>query len=181
MAIQKPPKDIVFECPLCSGSLVTDSTEIGKVVDCPHCRESMTIPRSTGVTDDTEAPGVRRIIARSKGPAAPQAEVPAANHSALIQEIEALKESLAQSQAEAEGLREDLRLAQEQDHRSTEQLQSRVAALQRHLDSSIQLSMARDADDQKLKIALARLESGALEVLRHLAQKKPVLKPTKPE
>ncbi len=178
MAIQKPPKDIVFECPLCSGSLVTDSTEIGKVVDCPHCRKSMIIPKSTGVTDDTEAPGVRRIIARPKMQSSPQAAAPAANHSALIQEIEALKQSLEQSQAETEGLREELQLTQEQACRSNEQLESRVAALQRHLDSSIQLSLARDADDQKLKIALARLESGALEVLRHLAQKKPVLKPT---
>jgi DNA repair exonuclease SbcCD ATPase subunit len=80
---QIPPRDIAFDCPLCKGHLVAQSSQIGSSAECPHCNRLLFIPKARYVSDETELPGVRRILKRTKArisqpkPSAPRtAEVP---------------------------------------------------------------------------------------------------------
>ena len=64
--LQSAPRDIAFDCPLCRGHLVAQSSQIGTSADCPHCSKLLFIPKAPYVEDETELPGVRRILKRTK-------------------------------------------------------------------------------------------------------------------
>lgn len=62
------PKDVVFDCPKCSGNLVVDLAGVGLSVQCPHCSEAIKIPKplpiavadwkvSESKTDKASVPG----------------------------------------------------------------------------------------------------------------------------
>ena len=64
--LQSAPRDIAFDCPICRGHLVAQSSQIGTSADCPHCSKLLFIPKAPYVDDETELPGVRRILKRTK-------------------------------------------------------------------------------------------------------------------
>ena len=82
------PRDIFFECPACSKSLVVDETAEGMIVECPQCHINVIVPPKTAQPFATPEPAA---------PAPTRAEPPArppATGSAGTSDIAALQERL---------------------------------------------------------------------------------------
>jgi DNA repair exonuclease SbcCD ATPase subunit len=290
--IQIPPRDIAFDCPLCKGHLVAQSSQIGSSAECPHCNHLLFIPKAHYVSDETDLPGVRRILKKAKArisqpkPSTPataeapvstghvdskaeeersllrlaaveaelerergsaaalaqlQAEIAAEReetkktrqHAAELQanlnrhqeigfaaiagletrieglqkqldraihelgslsrELEEERESGRRAKSEIEQLREKLTQKSESTQRAESRcaeleteldrsrkdssskitdLESQIAELHRQLNQTSQTEQSRAQQDEKLVIALGQLESGALEVLKQISQRK---------
>jgi len=48
------PRDILFECPNCSKSMVIDESAVGKIVDCPRCPTQVIVPSRPAPPAETE-------------------------------------------------------------------------------------------------------------------------------
>ena len=118
--------DVVFECTLCGGPLVAGASEINSPVTCAHCLGSILVPGGLEVTDDTLAPGVRRVnpAADCPEPALPEIEA----------ELAAMTRAHADVCAQLEALRAEFDQARREELQMTAEVDLRIADLQRHLD-----------------------------------------------
>src|SRR3954468_525571 len=48
IAFERPPMDVIFNCPKCDQELAVDSSGAGSEIDCPSCGESIVIPSPDG-------------------------------------------------------------------------------------------------------------------------------------
>src|SRR5687767_6514689 len=48
-SVEITERDIVFDCPHCSGELVVDKDGAGMTFDCSHCSKSVTVPQASTV------------------------------------------------------------------------------------------------------------------------------------
>lgn len=72
------PRDILFECPSCSKSLVVDEAAEGMIVDCPQCQISVIVPPKVSkgvgpILANTVLASVAPPVAPPPTPAAPAA------------------------------------------------------------------------------------------------------------
>ncbi len=187
MELQTAPRDIAFDCPLCRGHLVAQSSQIGTSADCPHCNQLLFVPKASYVDDETALPGVRRIIKRTKARISqPKLNAPPSPDSPLPREVPEAKEEinrahLAAVEAELLKVRSEIAVERENAKKTLERaaeleadfnrqqeiglasiagLETRIAGLQEQLDTSILeiQSLSRRLGDERESSRQSALE-----------------------
>lgn len=75
-SVEITERDIVFDCPHCSGELVVDKDGAGMTFDCSHCSKSVTVPQASTVRGAVAKPA-EEAVAESKHEEPPKEGAPA--------------------------------------------------------------------------------------------------------